>query len=223
MLGSLSQIHLYFDFRTMRKLGLMATYVFLFFGLLTCATTATLNRTVRNGVLMPGPYEWSYDRNIYDPLNGLNEYDETNLEANDWETEEYDEDSEIEIQSSKVNLEEYDEEDLLQTVEEDSLTEMNRQKREVGRVKRTVTNWEEAELDMAIGSSHQGAADLGDSYDFTVSLSLPVVSSPSPLNVEIFASDPENGTSSLHICSPTISTLQNVSSDFVFMSVASRM
>ena len=72
-------------------------------------------------------------------------------------------------------------------------------------------SWDNIELDMAVGSSQSGAADLGYSYDFTVSLVLPEISVASPLSIEIFSADPENGTSSMHICSPTVNKKENVS------------
>ena len=110
--------------------------------------------------------------------------EENDEEINDYDNEEYDEDDAMDISSGG----------------------------EVGRVKRsTPSAWADVELDLAVGSTGQGPADLGTSYDFTVSITLPVLSSPSPLNIEIFSADPQNGTSSLHICSPTVNTADNVS------------
>ena len=79
------------------------------------------------------------------------------------------------------------------------------------RVKRAATDWENIVVDLAIGTDLTGAADLGGSYVFTLRLELPAVgpSSPSPLSVLISGTDPEAGTSSIHICSPTITKLDS--------------
>ena len=79
------------------------------------------------------------------------------------------------------------------------------------RVKRAATDWENIVVDLAIGTSLTGPADLGDSYEFTLRLELPAVgpSSPSPLSVLISGTDPEAATSSIHLCSPTITKLDS--------------
>ena len=75
------------------------------------------------------------------------------------------------------------------------------------RVKRDTTDWQNIVVDLAIGTVLTGSADLGDSYVFTLRLQLPAVSSLSPLSVLISGTDPEAGTSSIHLCSPTITKL----------------
>ena len=77
------------------------------------------------------------------------------------------------------------------------------------RVKRAATDWENIVVDLAIGTVLTGSADLGDSYVFTLRLQLPAVSSLSPLSVLISGTDPEAGTSSIHLCSPTITKLDS--------------
>ena len=77
------------------------------------------------------------------------------------------------------------------------------------RVKRAATDWQNILVDLAIGTDLSGPADLGDSYAFTLRLELPEVSSPSPLSVLISGTDPEAGTSSIHLCSPSITQLDS--------------
>ena len=83
--------------------------------------------------------------------------------------------------------------------------------RALTRVKRAATDWENIVVDLAIGTSLTGPADLGDSFEFTLRLELPAVgpSSPSPLSVLISGTDPEAATSSIHLCSPTITKLDS--------------
>ena len=81
--------------------------------------------------------------------------------------------------------------------------------RALTRVKRAATDWQNIVVDLAIGTDLTGPADLGDSYVFTLRLELPAVSSPSPLKVLISGTDPEASTSSIHICSPTITQLDS--------------
>ena len=225
----------------------MRIFILIFFGLAASATTATLNRSKNyssqevSQPLFSAAYEWSYSGNDYDLTNqvddkeyGKEDQDNEELGIDD---KEYEDDSSLQTKYGEYD-EEHDEDreedDSLQTEFEtsdeskretpleESQTELDRQKRnpgsEVGRVKRAVSEWEEAEMDLAVGSSQQGSADLGDWYDFTVSLTLPAVSSASPLNVEIFSANPETHTSSMHICSPTIKKIENVSLDFFLFS-----
>ena len=90
-----------------------------------------------------------------------------------------------------------------------NLSEFSEEENSLARVKRAATDWQNTQIDLAIGTEVTGPADLGDSYVFTLRLELPAVSSPSPLKVLISGTDPEASTSSIHICSPTITQLDS--------------
>ena len=77
------------------------------------------------------------------------------------------------------------------------------------RVKRAATDWENTVVDLAIGTSLTGPANLGDSYLLTLKIQLPAVTSSSPLSVLISGTDPEAKTSSIHLCSPSITKMDS--------------
>ena len=77
------------------------------------------------------------------------------------------------------------------------------------RVKRAATDWQNTVVDLAIGTELTGPADLGDSYVLTLKIQLPPVSTSSPLSVLISGTDPEAKTSSIHLCSPTITKMDS--------------
>ena len=77
------------------------------------------------------------------------------------------------------------------------------------RVKRAATDWQNTVVDLAIGTELTGPANLGDSYLLTLKIQLPAVTSSSPLSVLISGTDPEAKTSSIHLCSPSITKMDS--------------
>ena len=90
-----------------------------------------------------------------------------------------------------------------------NLSEFSEEENSLARVKRAATDWQNTQIDLAIGTEVTGPADLGDSYVFTLRIQLPPVASLSPLSVLISGTDPEAGTSSIHLCSPDITKMDS--------------
>ena len=64
--------------------------------------------------------------------------------------------------------------------------------------------WNDTLIDLAIVSGKSGAVGLGDWYDMTLSLTIPQTSDSSDLTILLSGTEPSTKTSSVHICSPTL-------------------
>ena len=167
---------------------LMEIHFLLFFGFAAVATTASLNRT-KNNLRDSRAVIWPHNDAGYDPYHNV----------------EYELPAGIKPLNSGKRPPAND-------IASSPKFHKGLENKDVVRKKRsTASVWDDAEFDMSVGSSTDGAADLGDHYDFTVTLNLPTLAESSPLNIELFSSNPEDGTSSLHICSPTINKAEQVS------------
>ena len=94
---------------------------------------------------------------------------------------------------------------LLNTSTDHDLPYLERHKRSVNG-----SEWDAAVIDlsseMTVSSS---GLPLGSTVEFTLRMDLPVVTSASPLSVQISGTnpDPDTATSSIHICSPEINEI----------------
>ena len=64
-------------------------------------------------------------------------------------------------------------------------------------------------VELAVGTEQtwEKRADLGSSYYFSLAIQLGLVSNLSGLSVLLSGSDPLSSTSSIHLCSPTITSM----------------
>lgn len=62
-------------------------------------------------------------------------------------------------------------------------------------------------MELAVGTEPNGDAKLGSSYYFT--LGIQILSSLSDLSVLISGTGPLSDTTSIHLCSPTITNMQS--------------
>ena len=64
-------------------------------------------------------------------------------------------------------------------------------------------------MELAVVTEQDTKADLGTSYHFSLGIQLGVVSDLSALSVLISGTDSLSSTSSIHICPPTITSMQS--------------